>query len=1710
MVNDALPEDLRDHERVLDKKGVNALMREIAQKHPEKYREVSHALSQIGQHAAYTTGGNSFGLHHMKMAPSARLAREKLRGQIQEAMDNDELSDEQRETLFVRLAGRLARKQQDEIFDESLKEGNPLAYQVLSGAKGSKMNLASLRGSDLLYTDHRGKVLPIPVLRSYSQGLRPVEYWAGSYGARKGVVDLKFCVFSEEKVLMADYSEKPIGEVRSGEWVMGANRRGEMFPVRVVERYDNGERPCYRYRFRKGSCRNDSAFRELVATEDHKILAQVKAGRPGSTYAHRSIYEPTLLSLGSARLQKNPTKNEFVAYPSRGETGCLDRVDEPRALLAGLMIGDGCMAPSCHGSYSLSCADPVLLEDVREYLAQFNLKLSRQSSGSYNYSLSEIVSSPRRTQVVAGHNSFVPGHCNETKAWLRYHLGEKLAHEKPVPEEVWSWNDCSVGDFLGGILSADVCVENRKNGCTIKLRLTSCDVVTQVQRLLELRLGIWTGALRQIPKEQFKHATHDQYEITVNHPECVRRFAERVRLVGCKRQELADAMQYQSKDPASREVGFKIYSKEFVGSRSTCDLEVDHPSHMFVLANGVIVANSTQRAGFLSKQLNQIAHRALVTALDAKKEPETLRGLPVETDDPDNEGTLLAYPVAGYKRNTVLTPKILADLQRRKIQRLLVRSPAVFGTPDGGVYARDVGIREFGRLPAAGENVGLTAAQALSEPLTQAQISSKHTGGVAGAGAEAAISGFDRINQLIQTPKAFKGGAAHARKDGLVQFVEDAPAGGMFVTIDDEKHYVGDGFDLKVKRGDHIEAGDVISEGIPNPSIIVQHKGIGEGRRYFVKVFREAFEDAGIARKTGTRRNIELLARGLINHVRLTDEVGDFAPDDIVPYSMLEHRYRPRPDALAMIPKRAVGHYLEKPYLHYSVGTRVRPSMLRDFQDFGISEVVAHPDAPPFEPEMVRGMATLQHDPDWMTRMFGSGLKTSLLKGVHRGGHSTTTGTSFVPALANPITFGQTGKVVTPQTEDDQDRSQKQFKMAADEEQYIRAINLALRQQRHRDLALRKAYYAHQDAVAKDEAGWDWGDIGDIVRAEPLFSLGEGGLRRPGLTDSQGTSYPSFETEKYLDLSGMPGVPEGEDPASYHLPPVGETPGWTIAENLRDDLGYEHNPQREIAAYNRNLGQGPHGGRAAALSLMQEHYPELYAKAQEDVFDPATEWASLRPQDREVVLRELYSGATAGGQILQPTMDYAELASQEQMPHQYAQFFGDTYSSETRDPVTNKLVNRDVATGESSPATMLAAFESAPETTAAWQALPPDARRAMQMEQGMLRFSAERGHSTPQETAAGYARLIGVARAAAQGDPQLAKKYIQSWKSPETETGTAAFASFVPHTQAAIDPTNPHAQGQLEHAFLNDPQIAAKLQVVSPDAHRAYGEQLRAIMSENVPFEEKQQMAGRLATAFLTAEGGVDREQIEGWRAPETASPPLQVQPTYPETVSPQWQPQQPYQAPELAQTIQPPPRPAGQEAIALQQTRTVTPAEMTDEMIEAFAAGLPPEIQQQEIARMQQERATAIAQGQQPAEPLAQAAPPQAAPPAPVPAAPPTQQPPAVAQQPQPESPAISPQFTPQRAGVPYRSTQGMLPFATAMHKAMPGSVEQTFQALGPAAPLAWGALFDPGAVQTITGIGAPTTGATAPTMPKPGDVPKLPGPKKPLKPLKPVGSLG
>lgn len=410
-------------------------------------------------------------------------------------------------------------------------------------------------------------------------------------------------------------------------------------------------------------------------------------------------------------------------------------------------------------------------------------------------------------------------------------------------------------------------------------------------------------------------------------------------------------------------------------------------------------------AGYFAKRLTAAAHRLVVTDEDIADG----QGMMVDSSDPDNMGAILARDEGPFKKGTYLDSSNLKALSANGKKNIMIYSPIAAVSATGGLPRWAAGIREHNKLSEVGTNVGITAAQAIAEPVSQGMLNSKHGGGVAKGKAKRTVTGFDYLNQLVEVPRTFTDGAPVTKLDGIVGKIEAAPQGGNYVHIADQRYYVPMEQAVIVKPGQGLEAGDALSDGIINPKDIAELKGIGEARKQFVNQFKSALIENGLP---AHRRNVEVVARGLVNQVEITepDVIPGTYPEDTVSYDYLASRYEPRQGFVTGKPSGYINHYLEKPVLHYSIGTRITPSVVKHLNESGFDDVVAHKNPPPFKPTMTRAMMSLLGDRDWMVQLGGFNLKKTFLDNVQRGSSSQIHGTSWIPSLATgEISKGEHG-----------------------------------------------------------------------------------------------------------------------------------------------------------------------------------------------------------------------------------------------------------------------------------------------------------------------------------------------------------------------------------------------------------------------------------------------------------------------------------------------------------------------------------------------------------------------------------------------------------------------------------------------------------------------------------------------------------------------------
>lgn len=430
----------------------------------------------------------------------------------------------------------------------------------------------------------------------------------------------------------------------------------------------------------------------------------------------------------------------------------------------------------------------------------------------------------------------------------------------------------------------------------------------------------------------------------------------------------------------------------------------------FGARTGVVsTKTATAKGGAFGKLLSASAIAQVVTEEDCGTEG----GLPVKVDDDDNIGAVLARPAGGYDAGTVITKNVLSDLRKdKRHDEIVVRSPVTCGCKDG-VCSRCAGIRETGGFPPIGYNLGTNAASAFAERITQGALNVKHSGKkTVGKGN---YQGFEMISSLAKVPKVFPDRAVLSTVDGTVSKIEDAPQGGKYIIVTDKhgeesRHYVSPGYDIDVKVGQELEAGDQMSDGVIDPSELVKYKGIGEGRRYWATRFTKAIRDSGMA---ANRRNAEVLARTVMNTVRLNneDEAGEGLPGDVVTYTRWSDGFKPRKTSAIVAPTvSSVGKYLEQPVLHYTIGTRITPSVINTLKKFKVDKMMVNDTAPDVTPFMERIEDSNAEKPDWMARLGTTYLKSRLQEDVARGAQSRLHSTEPYPGIAKGIEFGDWGQ----------------------------------------------------------------------------------------------------------------------------------------------------------------------------------------------------------------------------------------------------------------------------------------------------------------------------------------------------------------------------------------------------------------------------------------------------------------------------------------------------------------------------------------------------------------------------------------------------------------------------------------------------------------------------------------------------------------------------
>ena len=222
------------------------------------------------------------------------------------------------------------------------------------------------------------------------------------------------------------------------------------------------------------------------------------------------------------------------------------------------------------------------------------------------------------------------------------------------------------------------------------------------------------------------------------------------------------------------------------------------------------------------------------------------------------------------RMNEPIDYRMAREIAARGITKASVRSVLTCRT-ENGVCARCYGENmAHGGKVDVGEAVGIIAAQAIGEPGTQLTMRTFHTGGIAGG--EDITQGLPRVEELFEARKP-KRDAILAEIAGTVSMQETKKRREIVITSDedpkDTKAYqITYGSRLKVAEGDHVNAGDELTEGSVNPHDLLRILGVKAVQEYLLKEVLSVYRLQGVG---VSDKHIEIIIHQMLRKVRVED-----------------------------------------------------------------------------------------------------------------------------------------------------------------------------------------------------------------------------------------------------------------------------------------------------------------------------------------------------------------------------------------------------------------------------------------------------------------------------------------------------------------------------------------------------------------------------------------------------------------------------------------------------------------------------------------------------------------------------------------------------------------------------------------------------------------------------------------------------------------------
>jgi DNA-directed RNA polymerase subunit beta' len=177
----------------MTKKRLQKVMASVYAKYgQEKTAEIADVLKDLGFRYA-TQSGISIGMEDFP--PIGGMSKMLTGGEarsaaISEQYDQGYITDEERYRLTVENWAKVESAVQDLLVEQIKGKDTTMAIAIDSGARGNIRNMKDLVGMLGVLSDATSRAIELPIKSGYIAGLDPLEYFTGTRGTRKALIDI--------------------------------------------------------------------------------------------------------------------------------------------------------------------------------------------------------------------------------------------------------------------------------------------------------------------------------------------------------------------------------------------------------------------------------------------------------------------------------------------------------------------------------------------------------------------------------------------------------------------------------------------------------------------------------------------------------------------------------------------------------------------------------------------------------------------------------------------------------------------------------------------------------------------------------------------------------------------------------------------------------------------------------------------------------------------------------------------------------------------------------------------------------------------------------------------------------------------------------------------------------------------------------------------------------------------------------------------------------------------------------------------------------------------------------------------------------------------------------------------------------------------------------------------------------------------------------